>query len=34
MASTDHRYILRREVPRVGTVHVHFPKQDYMITGT
>ena len=31
MASTDTRYILRREVPRIGTVHVHFPKQDYMI---
>ena len=31
MASTDHRFILRREVPSLGTVHVHFPKQDFMI---
>lgn len=31
MASTDLRYILRREVPRIGTVHVHFPKQDFSI---
>ncbi len=25
----DHKIILRRENPQVGTVHVHFPKLDY-----
>ncbi|MDF1820444.1 MAG: glutathione S-transferase family protein [Alcanivoracaceae bacterium] len=31
MAATDHRVILRRETEGVGTVHVHFPRQDFSV---
>ena len=31
MAATPNRYILRRETSVAGTVHVHFPRQDFSI---
>jgi len=30
--STPTRWILRREDPRVGVVHVHFPRDGYVVT--
>lgn len=32
VAQTDHRWILRREHPRCGVVHVHFPRQGFALT--
>lgn len=31
MAATDTRLILRREAPGTGTIHVHFPRQDFSV---
>ena len=31
LAATRTRYTLRREDPRAGTVHVHFPRIGYVL---
>lgn len=33
LAGTAHGWVLGREHPRVGKVHVHFPKQGFVISG-
>jgi hypothetical protein len=32
LAGTAHGWVLGREHPRVGKVHVHFPKQGFVIS--
>jgi len=34
VAATRTRYTLRREDPRAGTVHVHFPRIGYVLRAT
>lgn len=33
LAGTAHGWVLGREHPRVGKVHVHFPKQGFVVSG-
>lgn len=33
VGENDQRWILRREHPRIGTVHLHFPKEGFSLKG-